>query len=57
MKKFLATAAIAFGALATAHADPNISWGVTISSGMPPPPAVRYEPMPAPRPLNVWIQV
>ncbi len=38
-----------------AHADPNISWGVTISSGTPPPP-VRYEPMPPPRPAYIWLQ-
>ncbi len=59
MRKFLTTAVIAFGTiitLATAHADPNISWGVTISSGMPPPPVVRYEPLPAPRPSHVWVQ-
>lgn len=40
----------------SAQADPNISWGVTISSGMPPPPAVRYEPVPAPRASQVWVQ-
>lgn len=39
----------------SAQADPNISWGVTISSGSPPPP-VRYEPMPPPRPAYVWLQ-
>ena len=37
------------------QADPNISWGVTISSGTPPPP-IRYEPMPPPRPAFVWLQ-
>lgn len=56
MRKFLATAVIAFGTITTAHADPNISWGVTISSGTPPPPVVRYEPVPAPRPSQVWVQ-
>ncbi len=38
-----------------AVADPNISWGVTISSGTPPPP-VRYEPVPPPRAAYVWLQ-
>ncbi len=38
-----------------AHADPNVSWGVTISSVTPPPP-IRYEPMPPPRPAFVWLQ-
>ena len=41
--------------LSPAHADANVSWGVTISSGMPPPP-VRYEPVPPPRPAYVWLQ-
>jgi hypothetical protein len=49
----LLSSMMSFAALS--HADPNISWGVTISSGTPPPP-VRYEPMPPPRPAFVWLQ-
>lgn len=41
-------------ALSSAHAGPDIQWGVTISSGMPPP--VRYEPMPPPRGGYVWVE-
>lgn len=41
--------------LSTAHAGPNISWGVTISGGTPPPP-VRYEPPPPPRSGYVWAE-
>jgi hypothetical protein len=36
-------------------AEPSIQWGVTISSGGPPPPVVRYEPLPPPRPAHVWV--
>ncbi len=57
-KQFLSSSALLLG-LATAglaQADPNIQWGVTISSGMPPPPVVRHEPIPAPRPSQVWVQ-
>ncbi len=39
-----------------AQADPNISVGVTITSGLPPPPVVRHEPVPAPRAAQIWIQ-
>lgn len=55
MRKLLSMALMALAA-ASAHADPSISWGVTISSGMPPPPRVYHEPMPAPRPAHVWAQ-
>lgn len=41
-------------ATASAQAEPNISWGVTISSGTPPP--VRYEAPPPPRAAHVWVQ-
>ncbi len=37
-------------------AESNIQWGVTISSGGTPPPAVRYEPLPPPRPAHVWVR-
>ncbi|MFY7930317.1 MAG: YXWGXW repeat-containing protein [Oligoflexus sp.] len=36
-------------------AEPSIQWGVTISSGGAPPPVVRYEPLPPPRPAHVWV--
>ena len=36
-------------------AEPSIQWGVTISSGGLPPPVVRYEPLPPPRPAHVWV--
>jgi hypothetical protein len=39
-----------------AYADPNIQWGITISSGSTPPPAVRYEPLPPPRQSQVWVR-
>ncbi len=39
----------------SASADPNLSFGVTISSGTPPPP-IRYEPVPPPRPAYIWLQ-
>ena len=42
------------GLLATpASAEVNVDWGVTISSGTPPPP-VRYERIPPPRAEFVW---
>lgn len=37
-------------------AEPSIEWGITISSGNAPPPAVRYEPLPPPRPSHVWVR-
>lgn len=37
----------------TAAAQANVDWGVTISSGTPPPP--RHETSPAPRPQHVWV--
>jgi hypothetical protein len=39
-----------------AIAEPTIQWGVTISSGGAPPPAVRYEPLPPPRQSQVWVR-
>lgn len=36
-------------------AEPNISWGITITGGTPPP-VVRHEPVPPPRAGQVWIQ-
>ncbi len=39
-----------------AIAEPTIQWGVTISSGGMPPPAVRYEPLPPPRQSQVWVR-
>ncbi|MCX7215808.1 MAG: YXWGXW repeat-containing protein [Burkholderiales bacterium] len=39
-----------------AIAEPTIQWGVTISSGGTPPPAVRYEPLPPPRQSQVWVR-
>ncbi len=51
----LCCAGLLAGAAVNANAD-NIQWGVTISSGMPPPPVVRYEPVPAPRAAHVWVQ-
>ncbi len=47
---------ILLGIRSFAHAEPNIQWGITISSGGMPPPAVRYEPLPPPRPSHVWVQ-
>ncbi len=41
---------------AFSFAQSALDWGVTISSGMPPPPVVRYEPMPGARPGHVWVQ-
>ncbi len=38
-----------------ALSEPNISWGVTITGGTPPP-VMRYEPMPPPRAGHVWMQ-
>ncbi len=58
MRKQMLYSAVMISLLAGAslvHADPNVSWGVTISSGFPPPP-VRYEPMPPPRPAHVWLE-
>ncbi len=37
-------------------AQSPLDWSVTISSGMPPPPVVRYEPVPVARPGHVWVQ-
>jgi hypothetical protein len=37
------------------QAEVNVDWGVTISSGTPPPPRVRNEPMPPPRSDFVWV--
>lgn len=36
-------------------AEANISWGVTITGGTPPP-VMRHEPMPPPRAGYVWMQ-
>ncbi len=55
MKRLAILGLLLAAALPAAHAGPDISWGVTISSGMPPPP-VRYEPMPAPRAGYVWVE-
>lgn len=38
------------------QAQSALDWSVTISSGMPPPPVMRYEPMPVARPGYVWVQ-
>lgn len=56
MRRLLIKVAITISAMATAHADPNVSWDVTISSGTPPPPVVRNEASPSPRPSHVWVQ-
>ena len=37
-------------------AQSALDWSVTVSSGMPPPPMVRYEPVPVARPGAVWVQ-
>ena len=37
-------------------AQSALDWSVTITSGMPPPPVVRYEPVPVARPGAVWVQ-
>ncbi len=55
MKRMAMLGLLLAAAMTTAHAGPNISWGVTISSGTPPPP-VRYEPVPAPRVGYVWVE-
>jgi len=56
MKKFFTLASLAIAAIMTAHAEPSVSWDVTISSGTPPPPVVRNEPVPPPRPSQIWVQ-
>ena len=38
------------------QANSALDWSVTISSGMPPPPVLRYEPMPVARPGHLWVQ-
>ena len=38
------------------QAQSALDWSVTISSGMPPPPVLRYEPMPVARPGHLWVQ-
>ncbi len=55
MKRAAIAGLLLAAAISSAYAGPNISWGVTISSGTPPPP-VRYEPMPQPRPGYVWAE-
>ena len=37
-------------------AQSALDWSVTISSGMPPPPVIRYEPVPVARPGSVWVR-
>ncbi len=56
MRSKLILAIIVFGAVAAVQADPDIHGSVTISSGTPPPPVVRQEPLPPPRPSFVWVQ-
>jgi len=59
MPKICASIAVYFIFCALFHgsyalANPNISWGITITSGTPPP-VMREEPMPPPRAGYVWI--
>ncbi len=55
MKKITVLAGLLLvAAVSSAQAGPDIQWGVTISSGTPPPP-VRYDP-PPPRPAYVWAE-
>ena len=56
MKKFFYFFILLLGVSQFAIAEPNIQWGVTIASGGMPPPAVRYEPLPSPRPSQVWVR-
>jgi hypothetical protein len=57
MKKCLfAITLILVATLCPAIAEPTIQWGITISSGGTPPPAVRYEPLPPPRPSQIWVR-
>ena len=56
MKKYsFVIALILVATQCPAIAEPSIQWGITISSGSAPPPAVRYEPPPPPRPAHVWV--
>ncbi len=55
MKRTAMLGLLLAAAVSAAHAGPDIHWGVTISSGTPPPP-VRYEPMPPPRVGYVWVE-
>jgi len=56
VKKYsFAIALILVATQCPAIAEPSIQWGITISSGSAPPPAVRYEPPPPPRPAHVWV--
>jgi len=50
------TAVFLVVAQGSVFAEPSIQWGVTISSGGAPPPAVRYEPIPPPRASQVWVR-
>ncbi len=56
MKRLAILGLLLAAALPAAYAGPDISWGVTISSGGMPPPPVRYDPMPAPRSGYVWVE-
>ena len=38
------------------QAQSALDWSVTISSGMPPPPVLRHEPVPVARPGQIWAQ-
>jgi len=38
------------------QAQSALDWSVTISSGMPPPPVLRHEPLPVARPGQIWIR-
>lgn len=55
MKRLAMLGLLLAAAVPAAHAGPDIQWGVTISSGTPPP-AVRYEPVPPPRVGYVWVE-
>jgi len=45
---------LAMSTFSQAHSA--LDWSVTISSGMPPPPVLRHEPMPLAWPGHLWIQ-
>ncbi len=55
MKRVTMLGLLLAAAVSAAHAGPNVQWGVTISSGTPPPP-VRYETMPPPRVGYLWVE-
>lgn len=59
MRKPITAMMMSLGLLSVAPmsmAQSALDWSVTISSGMPPPPVVRYEPVPVARAGAIWVQ-